>query len=160
MRRAWMPGRQQGSLIIVAVFLLVVLAGLVAYLTSISTTTQAASAADASSARAYQAARAGIEWATYQVLRNSAGSFTTGCSTNPLVPTIVNTPALGGTLSGYVVTVKCTKTGPLTEGASPTLVVYKIVANACNIPDVSNCPNTSSVSATYVERELSVTLTN
>jgi MSHA biogenesis protein MshP len=151
------PTRQRGSLIIMGIFLLVILAGLVVYLTSVTTTTQAASAADASSARAYQAARAGIEWATFQVLRNSGGSFTT--TTCP-AGTSVNLPALGSTLSGYVVTVTCTRAGPITEGASTGLLVYKFVANACNIPNGSTCPNTASVSATYVERELSATLSN
>lgn len=156
--------RQRGSLIIVGVFLIVVLAGLVAYLSHISTTSQAASAADANSARAYQAARAGIEWATFQIMRNSGGSFaTTKCISGG---GFENLPALGSTLAGYVVTVKCTRSGPLTEGANSVLV-YKLVANACNIPRAgispeppSVCPNNASTAATYVERELSATLTN
>jgi MSHA biogenesis protein MshP len=149
--------RQGGSVLIMGIFLLVILAGLVVYLTTVTTTMQAASAADATSARAYQAARAGIEWATYQVLRNSGGSF---ASTTCPAGTSVNLPALGSTLTGYVVTITCTRAGPLTEGASTALFVYKFVANACNIPNGSNCPNTASVSATYVERELSATLSN
>ena len=155
-----MPGRQRGSLIIVGVFLIVVLSGLVAYLATVSNTSQAASAADANSARAYQAARAGIEWATYQVLRNSGGAFATStCAGGPSA----NLPALGSTLAGYVVTVACTRTGPLTEGASATVFIYKFVANACNIPDGGappKCPNAASVAVSYVERELSATLTN
>src|SRR6185503_13003109 len=43
---------QRGFLIIAAVFLLIVLAGLVAYLTTVSSTSQAASAADINSTRA------------------------------------------------------------------------------------------------------------
>lgn len=153
-----LPRRQRGSLIIVGIFLLVVLAGLAVYLGNVSTTTQAASAADASTARAYQAARAGIEWATFQVLRNPAGSF--AATTCPGAAS-VNMPALASTLSSYTVTVSCSRSGSLTEGASTTVFVYKFVANACNIPTVSPaCPNAASLSSTYVERELSATLTN
>jgi MSHA biogenesis protein MshP len=139
------------------IFLLVILAGLVVYLMTVTTTTQAASAADASSARAYQAARAGIEWATYQVLRNPGGSF---ASTTCPAGTSANVTGLASTLATYTVTVSCTRAGPLTEGASTNVLVYKFVANACNIPNGSTCPNANSVSATYVERELSATLTN
>ncbi|HEY6825064.1 MAG TPA: hypothetical protein VI195_11525 [Steroidobacteraceae bacterium] len=151
--------RQRGFLVIAAVFLLVVLAGLVGYLMTVSTTSQAASAADANSARAYQAARGGIEWATYQVLRNSGGSFVTTTCTGG-APTKVNVN-FGSTLSSFTATVTCSRVPSITEGGA-SVTVYTIVSNACNelVGSPSACPNTSTVSSTYVERQLSITLTN
>jgi len=148
---------QRGFLIIAGVFLLVVLAGLVAYLMSVSTTSQAASAADLNSARAYQAARTGVEWAVYQILRDPAGgTFGSACTPG----TVTRNQTYGGQLAGYTATVACTGVGPLTEGGSATLYVYKIVANACNEPTGGACPNAATTSSTYVDRELSVTLSN
>jgi MSHA biogenesis protein MshP len=146
--------RQRGFLLIAAVFLLVVLAGMVAYLMSVTTTTQAASASDFNAA--YQAARTGIEWATYQILRDpGGGTFRSACTAG----SASRNQTYGGNLAGFTTTVTCTAVGPLTEGASTTVYVYKIVANACNEPSGGACPVTTP-SATYVDRELSVTLTN
>jgi len=138
--------RQRGFLVIAAVFLLVVLAGLVAYLTTVSTTSQAASAADFNSARAYQAARAGIDWGAYQVLRVPA--FATACDAAPQT----NTLALGS----FKATVTCTASAAITEGASITVRAYRIVSNGCNA--AATCPG--AVSSTYVERELALSITN
>lgn len=152
--------RQQGFLIIAAVFLLVVLAGLVAYLTTVSTTSQAASAADLNSSRAYQAARAGTEWASYLLLRTAggAGTLKSDCEPGPTTKTLVP----GATLGTFTVTVTCSST-TYTEGAStgPTAVrVYSIVANACNEPDAGACPNNATTASTYVDREVILTLTS
>ena len=144
--------RQRGFLIIAAVFLLVVLTGLVAYLMSVSTTSQAASAADLNSARAYRAARAGIEWGAYQILQNSGGSFATTTCTGG-APAQINL-----TLGSFTATVRCTSAS-LAEGATP-VKSYKLVSNGCNEPTGGNCPNAATVSATYVEREVSLTIAN
>lgn len=139
--------RQCGFLVIAAVFLLVVLAGLVAYLTTVSTTSQAASAADFNAARAYQAARAGIEWGAYQVLRNSGGAFTTTCNGGTATQSL--------TVGSFTASVTCTASASLTEGAS-TVRAYRIVSNGCN---EAVCPTATS-SATYVERELVINITS
>jgi len=139
--------RQHGFLVIAAVFLLVVLAGLVAYLTTVSTTSQAASAADFNAARAYQAARAGIEWGAYQVLRNSGGAFTTTCNGGTATSSL--------TVGSFTASVTCTASASLTEGAS-TVRAYRIVSNGCNEPA---CPTVTN-SATYVERELVINITS
>lgn len=156
MTKSSAPRRQQGFLIIAAVFLLVVLAGLVAYLMTVSTTSQAASAADLNSARAYQAARAGAEWGAFQILRG--GAFKTSCETGPAF-TATNSLTFGSTLSSYTATVICTSGASLTEGAS-AVRYYRIVSNACNMPASSACPNAATTSTTYAEREVSLTLTN
>jgi MSHA biogenesis protein MshP len=140
----------RGFLIIAAVFLLVVLAGLLAYLLTVSTTSQAASAADFNSARAYQAARAGLQVAAFQVLRSST------C-------TAAQDIAFTGNLAGYTATVTCTSS-PLSEGGA-SVTAYSLVSNGCNEPVGGACPNSTTVvvstttSAFYAERELSLTLT-
>jgi MSHA biogenesis protein MshP len=155
MSAARQPQRQRGFLVIAAVFLLVVLAGLVGYLMTVSTTSQAASAADASSAKAYQAARGGIEWASYQVLRNAGGSFVT--TTCPGAGSV--NLAFGSALSGFTTTVSCTSTSGITEGGG-SVTIYAITSNACNEPVSGACRNPTTTSSTYVERQLSATLTD
>jgi MSHA biogenesis protein MshP len=142
----------RGFLIIAAVFLLVVLAGLVAYLTTVSTTSQAASAADFNSARAYQAARAGVEWGVFRILQGSggAGTFETECAAGAATPRNLT---FGSTLAGFTATVTCTSVG-LSEGGSP-VTAYRVVSTGCNEPA---CPS-ATTSATYVERQVSLSLT-
>jgi MSHA biogenesis protein MshP len=149
-------GRQQrGFLIIAGIFLIVVLAGLAVYLGTVTSTSQAASAADLNSARAYQAARAGAEWAVYLILDpeaagSNAGSLEIQCAGGSASRTL----ALGSTLPEFSVAVSCTSTA-FTEGAT-ALRTYAIEATACNAPP---CPNTATTNTTYVERKVSLTLT-
>jgi len=93
-------------------FILVVLAALGTALAAISTRQQLGSAMDLENARAYQSARAGLEWAAWQVLRNPAPpAAAPACfGSNSFSP--------GGTLSGFVVTITCTRTP--TTGLLPT----------------------------------------
>ena len=154
MSESRMRCRQGGFLVIAAVFLVVVLAGLVVYLMTVSSTSQAASAADLGSARAYQAARAGSEWGTYQVLRDPVGgTFKSACETG----TATFNLTFASTLSSYTATVTCTSVSK-PEG-SGTVRSYAIVSNACNEPTAGACPNGSSTSATYVERQVTLTVT-
>lgn len=156
MNRSAPPRRERGFLIIAAVFLIVVLAALVGYLMTVSTTSQAASAADLNSARAYQAARAGTEWAAYLVLQTAggAGTLKTDCEAGSTTKTL----APGSLLSAFTVTVKCSS-ATYTEGGS-TVRLYSIVSNACNEPSGSDCPNNTTTSATYVDREVRVSVTD
>lgn len=156
MRSRHAARRQQGFLIISAVFLLVVLAGLIAYLMTVSTSSQASSAADFNSARAYQAARAGVEWGAYQILRDPVGgTFKPACEAG----TASKNLTFGSALSAFTATVTCTSASH-TEGAS-TVRSYKIESNGCNEPaGGGSCPNAATASATYVERELRLTIAN
>ncbi|MBC7857308.1 MAG: agglutinin biogenesis protein MshP, partial [Burkholderiaceae bacterium] len=67
--RAMPRNRAGGASLVTAIFLLVVLAGMAAAMVNLSTSQHAASAMDVRGARAYQAARAGAEWALYQQLQ-------------------------------------------------------------------------------------------
>ncbi len=146
--------RSKGFAAPLAVFIIVlglVMAGAIAML---SGTQQAGSALDVQGARAYQAARAGLEWGMHHVLRAAGQDCTSienggnGTSFSP-----------GGGLAEFTVTLRCSETTH-TEG-SATLTMYALTANACNSPTVgppSICPNPGPGSPTYAERELRVTL--
>jgi MSHA biogenesis protein MshP len=139
-RRARRRG-QQGFLIMAAVFLVVVVGAFVGYLATQSTVQQVSAIEDLESARALQAARAGIEWGSYQVLRNASCAGT-------------NLTFAGTSLAEFTATVTCTASGSLTE-AGTTVVIYKVTSNACNL---TPCPNTATTSPLYVDREISVSI--
>jgi MSHA biogenesis protein MshP len=150
------PGRHAhaGFTLVPVLFILVVLAALGAALASISVRQHMGSAAEIDAVRALQSARGGLEWAAFQVLRNPAppaaapGCFGTTSFT------------LAG-LASFTVTVSCTRTpasGTLSDG-STALVFYQLLATACNAPTGGACPTSGTPSSTYVERQLSWTVT-
>jgi MSHA biogenesis protein MshP len=148
--------KQRGFSLILALFLLVSLAAMGAYLLTVSTMQQETSAADELGARAYQAAHSGIDWGLYELLRDSGGAYASACdaAVAPAVPT-AQTFALGGALSAFSVKVECSATAPTTEGATSGLRAYVLKATACN---QASCPGTQG--PTYVERQLQATVTN
>lgn len=144
--------RQAGVGLVTAIFLLVVLAGLAVAMVALGTSQQAGSALDVQGARAYQAARAGIEWGLYQNLRTPGRQC--------LASSSFALPA-SSTLRGFVVTVSCTSTPAPASAPSanaPALVRYVISATACNLqPANGSCPNPSN-NPDYVERQIVVTI--
>jgi MSHA biogenesis protein MshP len=131
-----------------AIFLIVTLAAIGVYLVTISTGQVHAVTQDEQGARAYQAARAGIDWGAYQILRNSAGTFATACAAGSTSQTIT---LLQG-LAGFYAEVSCTRVGSETEGATP-IVVQRLTVTGCN---ATPCGTPTTV---YVERQLELTLT-
>jgi MSHA biogenesis protein MshP len=120
-RRA--PLAESGFVLPTAIFLLVVLASLGAYMVSLSRTSQISSALDVQGARAYQAARAGIEWAAWQVVDPQALQTTpTPCPASPSALT------LDATLAGFAVSVTCARSLE-TDGAD-TVAVYQLTSTA------------------------------
>lgn len=115
-----MKRMQKGFSIISAIFLLVVLAFLGTAMVTFSTNQQQSSAMDVMGSRAYQAARAGVEWGAYQVLRGGgacAGTLPAG--------------TLNGTLSGFAVTVTCVPTAASeVSAATGTVTVYDLTSTA------------------------------
>ena len=69
---------QRGFTIVSAIFILVVLAALGAFVVTVSTNQQIGSALDVQGTQAYQAARSGIEWGLYQVQATPAYNFSYG----------------------------------------------------------------------------------
>ena len=154
--------REAGFSIVTAVFLLVVLALLGAYMLSLTGLQQASSQLDVQGVRAYQAARAGIEWGAWQVLdpNNTMNPLPGTCSPLnwPATCAASTNLTLAGSLSPFTVTVTCTESPPTTEG-NREVHAYQMIANACNQVDggTGRCPN-SSPSSGYVERQITATL--
>lgn len=132
--------KQRGFSLVSAIFLLVVIAALGTFAVTLSTTQHQSAALDVMGARAYQAARAGIEWGAYQVLQNPAGAFATGCQPGP---TTQNIAPLPNTLAGFNVNVGCTSTPHVEAGI--TVTIYQLTS-------------TATQGTGYVERQLSVAI--
>jgi MSHA biogenesis protein MshP len=112
--------KNKGFLLPAAIFILVILAGLGAYALNITSVQQATSTQDVQGSRAYQAARAGVEWAAYQVLA-------------PGTTTLANCPTSPSTLSidNFTVTITCTRYADYFEqGTDHTIAMYDIVSTA------------------------------
>lgn len=134
---------QAGFSLLTGIFLLVILAALGAFLVTVSGLLQFGSALDMQGARAYQAARAGIEWGAFQSLRG--GSCAAG--TNLAFP--------GTGLADFTATVRCTTVAASELGA--TLNLDEITATACNQPDGAGaCPNNAAPGTNYIERQITV----
>lgn len=132
------PRTESGFVLPTAIFLLVILAALGGYMVSLSRTSHLSSALDIQGSRAYQAARAGIEWAAWQVIdpQTQPPTSTTPC---PAATTLI----LTGTLAAFKVDVTCIRT-PATDGAD-TVEIYQITSTA-----TSGLPG----QVDYVERQI------
>ena len=156
----------RGFAIVSAIFILVVLAALGAFIVSVSTGQQVGLALDLQGVRAYQAARAGIEWGVYRVQATPAYNFSYGTpavavgSANPNTRLCPASPTsfvpAAPTLAGFTVTVTCLATVDLVNGG-PT--VYTLQSTACNRPAAGACPPAAPAPGTdYIERRIEVTL--
>jgi MSHA biogenesis protein MshP len=147
-----------------AIVILVVLAGLGAALVTVSTLDHMGSAADVQGARAYQAARAGVEWGMYNVQSTPAYNFSYGpgpgaigsadpnlraCPASPTSFALPNAPSL----SAFTVTVTCTAFVDANGG--PT--VFEIISTACNAPAAGACPGGVG-GPIYIERQVRATI--
>lgn len=139
--------RLRGFAILTAIFILVVLAALGAFILGVSSGQQIGSALDVVSARAYQAARAGVEWGLYKQLQSAS------CTAGPTS----FTPA-GSTFAGLTVSVTCSS---VTDGG---VTVYTLTSTACNqrgadgnCPCTASAPSSCTAGSSYVERRLTVT---
>jgi MSHA biogenesis protein MshP len=149
----------RGFALVSAIFILVVLAALGAFILNISTNQQIGSALDVQGVRAYQAARAGIEWGLFQVQSTAAYNFSYGTTlplavgnANPNLRSCANVTPNPSSFDvfGFSVTVAC---AVATDGSGgPT--IYSLTSTAC-LPAGGTCPNTSPGNL-YVERRLTV----
>lgn len=140
--------RQRGVVLIAAIFLMVVLSVLATYLLTISGTTQYSSLMAVLDARANSAARAGVEWAAYEVLQGGGGA----CSAAP--GTTTSFPLTEAGLNGFSVSVTCTSSAHA-EGTA-TINVYVIDSIASR----GNRINGGYGDSTYVQRELKAVVTD
>lgn len=139
---------QQGFTLVSAIFLLVVIAALGAFAVTLSSTQHQTSAMDVLGARAYQAARAGVEWAAFQILRNPAGIACAAGGANNAVAM----PAAPSTLSVFTVNVTCRSFGPTVEGGV-NVTVFELTSTANTTGAAVGTPG-------FVERRISVTIAN
>ncbi|MDO9467254.1 MAG: hypothetical protein Q7J36_08125 [Thiobacillus sp.] len=131
------PHTESGFVLPTAIFLLVILAALAAYMVSLSRTSHISSALDIQGSRAYLAARAGIEWAAWQVVDPQ------GLQVSPAPCPAPTTLTLEGTLAAFSVDVSCIPFVE-TDGAD-TVAIYQITSTATSgLPDEVD----------YVEREI------
>jgi MSHA biogenesis protein MshP len=137
---------QRGASIITAIFLLSVLAMLATFLVSVLGFQQKSTLLDIHGVRATQAARAGIEWGAYQVLRG--GNVPPAACFG-----VTNLTFAGTSLGDFTTTVTCTRTTH-TELLT-TVTMDQITAIACNSPP---CPNAAPTNADYIERQISTTI--
>ncbi len=143
----------RGFSLITAIFLLVVLASLGAFMVIFTGLQQSTVQADVLGVRAYHAARSGAEWALYRTLDpdNTVAPGPAGFATCAAASGTLN--ALGGSLSPFTVVVGCSQSADETEG-NRTIRVFQITATACNN---ATCPAVSPPPG-YVERQIVVTV--
>ena len=136
-----------------AIFLLVILAALAAYLVNISTTQHTTSAQDVQGTRALHAARAGIEWGLFQVMDPANATvaamvppYGTGAAAWPNMPACA---AGAFTIEGFNVSVTCTPYDYTERGNNNRIRIYQLVATA----------SIGTVGTThYVERQVTATV--
>jgi len=133
---------QRGFAAIAAIFLVVVLAALGAFMLTFSNTQQLTSAQDIQGSRAYWAARAGLEWGIAGVLATAPVSP----AVMPLATCpVASTPAV---VDGFALTVGCTSQAYNEAGVVRTIFYLTSTAKFGGTPgDVG-----------YIERSVSVSL--
>ncbi len=146
---------EAGFSAVTAIVILVILAVLGAAIVTITGTRSTSAALDVLGSRAYQAARAGIEWGAFQIRNpeNTNNPVRYDCT----VPATTHF-ALAGALTGFTVSVTCSSTDATEFGNA--VRIFQLVANACNIPvgaAPGTCPNTVT-SFNYVERQVTAVL--
>ena len=135
--------RQGGFVLASAIFLLVIMAALAAFIVQVSVSSNVASGQDVQGIRAYQAARLGIEAGLYSVQRSGA------------CPAATTLAGVAG-LNGFRVTWTCAANGFVENNTSKT--IWQITATACSTAG-AQCPsviNAELQGHDYVERQLTV----
>lgn len=145
--------RMRGFSLVTGIFLLVVMAALGTFMVVFTGLQQNTVQVDILGVRAYYAARAGANWAMYQVLDpdNAIAPGATAFVACTNASGVIALGALDGSLAPFSVQVDCTAY-PATE-ANRNIRVYAITATACN---QAACPGTPG--AGYVERRVVVTV--
>ena len=137
------PTRQRGFAMVTVVFLVAILASIVASVATLRERGSHAAVMEIRQARAVQAARAALEWAAWKV-RDPAGALV-GVDNLPPCFASPSPVALHGGLSEFTVTVTCTRSPELTESPPYYLedvrriVIYTVTAvasvGAADAPD-------------------------
>ena len=126
-----------------ALFLLVVLGGLAAWLMHMTELGMAQDALEIEGERAYQAAQAGLEAGLHAVKGGTCGA---------------QTITFTGGLSRFTASVACSQATADEGDAAAPAKFYVITSVACNQPDGGACPNTSPSLIEYTERHVRAVL--
>jgi MSHA biogenesis protein MshP len=130
-------GKQQGGFALVAaVFIIVVLALLGIMMVTIGGMQRATASAAVQGARAYHAARSGIEWGVYRATEASS------CVASTIFPSVAG-------FDGFDITVGCISTAHRERGDDYSVYVITSTATSGNFG-----------AADYVSRRIQVTVTN
>jgi MSHA biogenesis protein MshP len=127
--------RARGFAFVTAIFLLVILGMLAAFVVNLSANAAASGAAAVQGVRALEAARAGLEWVAYQ-LRDPNGTLAAGSTNLPPCIASPTTLALPGDLAAFTVQLTCTRypdvgaTPNFHEEGDKRVVLYVVVATA------------------------------
>src|SRR3989344_1342749 len=136
---------ERGFALVAAVFIVVVLAMLGIMMVTIGGMERATASAAVQGARAFHAARSGVEWGTFGALNNTAPTCGAAAST----PT-TNTFNLAVTgLNGFTVSVVCSYTTHRERSDTYNVYVITSIATSGSFGD-----------ADYVSRTLQVSVTN
>lgn len=151
-RRHRRPARGLGA--IAVVLLLVMLSAMAAAVLRLSVQSNTAMQQDLQATRAAAAARSGLDWALWQVLK---GGWGTACATAATSQTLDLSA-----LSGVRVSISCSAIvydeGESSPGVSQQRTFYTLEAVACN-GTAASCPdNTAATRAGYVERKSQATV--
>jgi len=122
--------RQYGFSLISAIFLLVILTALGSYMVSIAGTSRAASSAALQGARAYQAARSGIDWAVFLI--SQANNPINQATARNVCNNIINANSFTHNVMGltnFTVNTNCSFT-PHSEQGSDNVTVYTLTSVA------------------------------
>lgn len=144
------PMHQRGFSLISAIFLLVVIAALGTFAVTLSTTQHQSAAMDVMGKRAYQAARAGIEWGAFQIIQSNASGTNFAANCHALAGTQSSVPLTAPQLAMFNVNVACS-TGAASHVDGREVWVYSVSASAATA-------GITPGDANYIERQLSVTI--
>ncbi len=151
------PQRERGFGAIMAIVVVVIMASLAAALARVGTAQQSGLTQDLLSARAWVAARAGIEWGLFRAL-----SSTTPADAWKTCSAQTQTLDLSAT-TGFHVAVYCDSTayneGESVPGTANVVRLFRIEATACN--SSVSCPDPAMATAPgYIERVRQAIATN
>lgn len=145
--------RFHGFALPTGIFLMVILALLGAFIVRINVMQTGSQNLDVQGASAYQAARAGAEWAAYKILTPvAAPDCFTATNTPPGEPTYLT--FAGTAMAPFTTSITCALSTADEVGVPQS--IYQITATACNQPGAATpkCPNDNPTLSTYSERRI------
>ncbi len=136
---------ERGFALVAAIFIVVVLVMLGIMMVTIGGMERATASAAVQGARAFYAARSGVEWGTFGALNNTAPT----CGALPSTPTTNTFNLAVSGLNGFTVSVVCSYT------------MHKERSDPYNVYVITSAATSGSFGdADYVSRTLQVTVTN